>query len=204
MARKTKANIGLLSKESEHNQTIKETSGLQSSGLQSSIQQSQVSLGRNIRFSKYNKHGFLEDAMGPAQRMHRGVRPNLTSQLPPWLAAGLAATLGLASPASAETWFTKGTCAFNGVPMGCRVNASADLSGHAWSATYVIHWADGMKQRITVGSDVRASVWVDGKETRAEQQRPDNKGRCVIRTVTGNVTSFDSGRQKVTGGEYSC
>jgi len=142
--------------------------------------------------------------MHPAQGIDRGMREKGSSQALRWLAAAVAASLGIASPASAETWITKGTCAFNGVPMGCKVNASANLSGEAWSATYVIHWADGMTQRITVGSDVRASVWVNGKETRAEQQRPDNKGRCVIRTVTGNVTSFDSGRQTMTGGDYSC
>lgn len=120
------------------------------------------------------------------------------------LALVIASTLLHSGPALAEGWITKGTCWFNGVPMGCRVQASSDLSAQAWSATYVIDWADGVRQTIDVGSDVRASVLVDGKRTAAEQQRPDGQGHCVIKTITGNITIFDSGRARVVGDEGSC
>ena len=104
----------------------------------------------------------------------------------------------------AETWSTTGRCSFNGVSQPCAVSASADLSYPAWSARYVLLWADGIRQTITVGSDVRARVIVDGKSIAAEQLRPDQAGHCVIRTVTGNVTKFDSGRLRVVNDQPGC
>ena len=106
--------------------------------------------------------------------------------------------------AFAETWSTTGRCSFNGIPQRCTVNASVDLSYPAWSARYVLLWADGIRQTITVGSDVRATVIVDGKSIAAEQLRPDRAGHCVIRTVTGNVTKFDSGRLRVVKDQPGC
>ena len=106
--------------------------------------------------------------------------------------------------AFAETWSTTGRCSFNGASQPCTVSASADLSYPAWSARYVLRWADGVRQTITVGSDVRATVVVDGKSTAAEQLRPDQVGHCVIRTVTGNVTKFDSGRLRVAKDQPGC
>ena len=84
------------------------------------------------------------------------------------------------------------------------MNASADLSYPAWSARYVLLWADGIRQTITVGSDVSATVIVDGQSTAAEQLPPDQTGHCVIRTVTGNVTKFDSGRLRVARDQVGC
>jgi len=84
------------------------------------------------------------------------------------------------------------------------VQASADLTSPAWSARYVLLWADGIRQTITVGSDVRATVIVNGKDTAAEQLRPDQAGHCVIRSVTGNVTKFDSGRLRVVRDQSGC
>ena len=106
--------------------------------------------------------------------------------------------------ALAETWSTSGRCFFNGTPQRCTVNASADLSYPAWSARYVLLWADGIRQTITVGSDVSATVIVDGQSTAAEQLPPDQAGHCVIRTVSGNVTKFDSGRLKVARDQPGC
>jgi len=103
----------------------------------------------------------------------------------------------------AETWQTKGLCHFNGLSQQCTVKATADLAYPAWSATYQLTWADGVRQKIVVGSDVRATVWVMGKATQAEQLPPDANGFCVIRTVTGNVTRFNSGRQNVTSDHQS-
>jgi hypothetical protein len=68
----------------------------------------------------------------------------------------------------------------------------------------VIDWADGIRQTIDVGSDVRASVLVDGKRTAAEQQATDRYGHYVNRTVTGNVTIFDSGRARLGGDVAPC
>ena len=104
----------------------------------------------------------------------------------------------------AETWSTSGRCFFNGASQRCTVNASADLSYPAWSARYVLLWADGIRQTITVGSDVSATVIVDGQSTAAEQLPPDQAGHCVIRTVTGNVTKFDSGRLRVARDQAGC
>ena len=84
------------------------------------------------------------------------------------------------------------------------MKASADLTYPAWSARYVLLWADGRRQIITVGSDVRATVTVGGKSTAAEQLVPDQAGSCVIRTVTGNVTKFDSGRLRVAKDNGGC
>jgi hypothetical protein len=106
--------------------------------------------------------------------------------------------------AFAETWSTTGRCSFNGASQNCTVRASADLSYPAWNARYVLLWADGIRQTITVGSDVRATVIVDGKSIAAEQLRPDQAGHCVIRTVTGNVTKFDSGRLRVVKDQPGC
>jgi len=106
--------------------------------------------------------------------------------------------------AFAETWSTTGRCFFNGASQPCSVRASADLSYPAWSARYVLLWADGIRQTITVGSDVRATVIVDGKSIAAEQLPPDQVGHCVIRTVTGNVTKFDSGRLRVVKDQLGC
>ena len=106
--------------------------------------------------------------------------------------------------AFAETWSTSGRCFFNGASQRCTVNASADLSYPAWSARYVLLWADGIRQTITVGSDVSATVIVDGQSTAAEQLPPDQAGHCVIRTVTGNVTKFDSGRLRVARDQAGC
>jgi len=106
--------------------------------------------------------------------------------------------------ALAETWSTSGRCLFNGASQRCTVNASADLSYPAWSARYVLLWADGIRQTITVGSDVSATVIVDGQSTAAEQLPPDQPGHCVIRTVTGNVTKFDSGRLRVARDQPGC
>lgn len=124
--------------------------------------------------------------------------------VPAWLAIGFSAAILNSGQASAEAWRTQGICTFNGVPMRCVVRASADLLANAWSATYIIEWADGIQQRIVVGSDIRASVWVNGKETKAWQQDAASNGHCVIRTVTGNVTTFDSGRSRVDGSQFSC
>ena len=106
--------------------------------------------------------------------------------------------------AFAETWTTIGRCSFNGASQPCTVRASADLSYPAWNARYVLLWADGIRQTITVGSDVRATVIVDGKSTAAEQLPPDQAGHCVIRSVTGNVTKFDSGRLRVVKDQPGC
>jgi len=111
----------------------------------------------------------------------------------------------LSTPAAlAETWTTTGRCSFNGASQNCTVRASADLSSPAWSARYVLLWADGICQTITVGSDVRATVIVDGKSTAAEQLPPDQAGHCVIRSVTGNVTTFNSGRLRVVKDQPGC
>ncbi len=104
----------------------------------------------------------------------------------------------------AETWSTTGRCSFNGVSQPCAVSASADLSYPAWSARYVLLWADGIRQTITVGSDVRATVIVDGKSIAAEQLPPDQAGHCLIQTVTGNGTKFDSGRLRVVKDQPGC
>jgi len=102
----------------------------------------------------------------------------------------------VSTPAAlAETWTTTGRCSFNGASQNCTVRASADLSYPAWNARYVLLWADGIRQMITVGSDVRASVIVDGKSTAAEQLPPDQAGHCVIRSVTGNAIP-SHGRQQ--------
>lgn len=106
--------------------------------------------------------------------------------------------------ALAETWSTTGRCVFNGASQPCRVQASADLTSPAWSASYGLLWADGIRQTILVGSDVRAAVIVDGTSTAAEQLPPDPAGHCVIRTVTGNVTTFDSGRLRVVKDQPGC
>jgi hypothetical protein len=106
--------------------------------------------------------------------------------------------------ALAETWSTTGRCSFNGAFKPCTVRASADLSYPAWSARYVLLWADGIRQTIIVGSDVRARVIVDGKSIAAEQLPPDQAGHCVIRSVTGNVTKFDSGRLRVVKDQPGC
>ena len=106
--------------------------------------------------------------------------------------------------ALAETWSTSGRCFFNGASQRCTVNASADLSYPAWSARYVLLWADGIRQTIMVGSDVRATVIVDGLSTAAEQLLPDQAGHCVICTVTGNVTKFDSDRLRMAKDQAGC
>lgn len=137
--------------------------------------------------------------MNPSGRIIKNLK-----QLSGLMVVALASTLLVSAPGSAETWTTKGTCWFNGVPRGCRVQAASDLSAQAWSATYVIDWADGIRQTIDVGSDIRASVLVDGKRTAAEQQPTDRYGHCVIRTVTGNVTIFDSGRARLGGDVAPC
>jgi hypothetical protein len=123
-----------------------------------------------------------------------------------WMAVVMATSVIGTGRGLAETWTTEGTCWFNGVPMGCTVDAFHDDSGYseAWSATYVINWADGLQQTIDVGSDVRASVLVNGKRTAAEQQPTDHAGHCVIRTVTGNVTIFNSGRARENGEVAPC
>ena len=111
----------------------------------------------------------------------------------------------LSTPAAlAETWTTTGRCSFIGASQNGTVRASADLSSPAWSARYVLLWADGVRQTITVGSDVRATVIVEGKSTAAEQLPPDQAGHCVIRSVTGNVTKFDSGRLRVVKDQPGC
>lgn len=56
------------------------------------------------------------------------------------------------------------------------MRASADLSFPAWNARYVLLWADGIRQTILVGNDVRAKVIVDGKSTAAEQLPPRSGG----------------------------
>ena len=106
--------------------------------------------------------------------------------------------------AFAETWTTIGRCSFNGASQPCTVRASADLSYPAWSARYVLLWADGIRHTIRLGSDVWATVIVDSKSIAAEQLRPDRAGHCVIRTVTGNVTKFDSGRLRVVKDQPGC
>lgn len=106
--------------------------------------------------------------------------------------------------AFAETWTTIGRCSFNGASQPCTVRASADLSYPAWNARYVLLWADGIRQTIIVGSDVRATVIVDGKSIGAEQLPPDQAGHCVIRSLTGNVTKFDSGRLRVVKDQPGC
>lgn len=107
-------------------------------------------------------------------------------------------------PALGETWSTTGRCSFNGASQPCSVRASADLSYPAWNARYVLLWADGIRHTIRLGSDVWATVIVDSKSIAAEQLRPDRAGHCVIRTVTGNVTKFDSGRLMVVKDQPGC
>ncbi len=97
--------------------------------------------------------------MNPSGRIIKNLK-----QLSGLMVVALASTLLVSAPGSAETWTTKGTCWFNGVPRGCRVQAASDLSAQAWSATYVIDWATEFDKRLMLAVIFAPVSWLMARE----------------------------------------